>query len=126
MKKLLIVALIGGAVWWFWGRTLEPARVIQAQLDAIGKHDYASAYALLSDDAKNRMTPAEFQETIQANRVVDNNYTSEFMDRKMEKNRATFIGTIRALGGEKTPATFVVVKQQDRWVVQDFRFPHNQ
>jgi hypothetical protein len=125
MKKLLILALIGGAVWWFWGRTMEPARVLQAQLEAIGRQDYATAYTFLSEAAKERVTPDQFREMIQTNPTVDHNYTSEFLDRKITGDRATFVGTIRALGGEKTPATFVVVKQQGRWLVDDFRFPQN-
>jgi hypothetical protein len=126
MKKLIILAIIGGATWWFWGRTLEPARVVQAQLEAIGRHDYASAYTFLSDEAKARVSPDQFREIIQSNSTVDNNYTSDFMDRKMDRDRATLIGTIRALGGEKTPARFVVVKQHGRWAVEEFRFPQKQ
>ncbi len=123
MKKLLILALIGGALWWFWGRTLEPGRVIHAHLEAIGKHDYAAAYTFLSEHAQARLTPDQFREAIQANHTVDNNYTSDFLDRTMEPNKATFTGTVRALGGETTPATFILVKQPQGWAIQEFRFP---
>ena len=122
MKIVAIIALIAGLAWWFWGRTLEPAKVVQAQLEAIGKHDYQTAYNLLSDNAKSRLTPEQFTELVQRNKIVDNNYTSDFLNRHMENNIATFSGTVRAMGREKTPAAFTVVKQGDRWVVEEFHF----
>lgn len=122
MKIVIIIAVIAGSAWWFWGRTLEPARVVQAQLEAIGKHDYQTAYNLLSDNAKSRLTPEQFTELVQRNKIVDNNYASEFLDRHIDNNVATFSGTVRALGREKTPAAFTVVKQDDRWVVEEFHF----
>lgn len=122
MKIVALIAVIAGSAWWFWGRTLEPARVVRAQLEAIGKHDYQTAYNLLSDNAKSRLTPERFIELVQRNKIVDNNYTSDFLDRHMENDIATFSGTVRALGREKTPAAFTVVKQGDRWVVEEFHF----
>ena len=122
MKLVLIIGVIAGMGWWFWGRTLEPAKVVHAQLEAIGKHDYQTAYSFLSDNAKSRLTPEQFAELIHRNKIVENNYTSEFLDRRVENNIATFSGTVRALGREKTPATFTVVKQGDRWVIEEFHF----
>jgi hypothetical protein len=123
MRLLLIIGLIAGAAtWWFWGRTLEAGKVVHAQLEAIGKHDYSLAYTFLSDNAKSKYTPEQFQELVQRNVIVDNNYTSDFMDRKLEKNVARFSGTVRALGGQRTSATFTLVKQGDRWFVDDFQF----
>jgi len=123
MRMLLIIGLItGAATWWFWGRTLEPGKTVQAQLEAIGKHDYQLAYNFLSDNAKTKYTSEQFQEIVQRNNIVDNNYTSDFFDRKLENNVARFSGTVRALGGQRTPATFVVVKQGDRWLIEDFKF----
>ncbi|MGH7230722.1 MAG: DUF4864 domain-containing protein [Nitrospiraceae bacterium] len=123
MKKLLILALIiGGPVWWFWGRTLEPGRVVHAQLEAISRGDYAKAYSYLSTGAKQKFTIQSFQEAVEKNNVVRQNYTSEFLSRKIENNIATFTGTVRALNSEKTPATFVLVKEGKRWAIQEFRF----
>ncbi len=122
MKIIAGISIIIGLGWWFWGRTLEPARVVHAQLEAIGKHDYEAAYNLLSENAKSRLTPEQFTDLVRSNRIVNNNYTSEFLDRRMEKNVATFSGTVRALGKEKAPAVFTVVKQGDRWVIDEFHF----
>ena len=122
MKLVVIIGVIAGMGWWFWGRTLEPAKVVHAQLEATGKHDYQTAYDLLSDNAKNRLTPEQFIELVQRNKIVENNYTSEFLDRHVEHNVATFSGTVRSLGREKTPATFTVVKQGDRWMVEEFNW----
>lgn len=123
MNKLIVTAvIIGSLVWWFWGRTLEPARVVQAQLEAISQHDYQKAYDYLSTSAKEKMTPAQFQEAVEKNKVVAQNYTSDFLDRKIENNVATFNGTVRTLGAISTPATFVVVKEGNRWAIQEFRY----
>ena len=122
MKMVLIIGVILGMGWWFWGRTLEPAKVVHAELEAIGKHDYQTAYSFLSENAKSRLTPEQFVELVQRNKIVENNYTSEFFNRHMENNIATFSGTVRALGREKTPAVFTVVKQGDRWVIDEFHF----
>ena len=49
MKKLILFVLIPcGLAWWFWGRTLEPAKVVHAQLEAISQHNYQKAYSYLS------------------------------------------------------------------------------
>ncbi len=123
MNKLILTSIIiGSLIWWFWGRTLEPARVVQAQLEAISHHDYQKAYDYLSSNAKEKVSLKQFQEVVQKNKVVAGNYTSEFFDRKIEDNVATFKGTVRALGAETTPATFVVVKEGDHWVIEEFRF----
>jgi hypothetical protein len=122
MKKIAVISILVGLGWWFWGRTLEPAKVVHAQLEAIANHDYQTAYTLLSANAKSRMTPEQFTELIQSNKVVNNNYTSDFLDRHMKDNVATFSGTVRALGKEKIPAVFTVVKEGDRWAIEDFRF----
>jgi hypothetical protein len=122
LKAVFIVGMIAASAWWFWGRTLEPAKVVQAQLEAIARHDYQTAYNLLSDNAKTRVSPGQFTELVQHNPVVDNNYTSEFLDRRIESNIARFSGTVRALGRESTPAAFTVVKQDGRWVIEEFHF----
>ncbi len=123
MKKLLLTAvIIGSLLWWFWGRTLEPARVVQAQLEAISHHDYQKAYEYLSSTAKGKITLQQFQELVQNNKIVASNYTSEFLNRTIENNVATFKGTVRALGAETTPATFVLVKEGDHWAIEEFRF----
>jgi hypothetical protein len=123
MKKFLIFLLIvGGAVWWFWGRTLEPARVIHAQLEAISQGDYSKAYGYLSTSAKKRLTLQGFQEAVEKNIIVRQNYGGEFLHRKIQNNMATFSGNIRTFNSEKTSATYVLVKEGDHWAIQDFRF----
>jgi hypothetical protein len=123
MKKLIVFAvLIGGPIWWFWGRTLEPARVVQAQLEAISRGDYHKAYGYLSSEAKKRLSPSLFQELIDHNSVVRSNYTSEFLSRKIENDVATFSGTVRSFNSQKAAATYILIKEDDRWAIQEFRF----
>ncbi len=123
MRFLMVIVLAAaGAAWWFWGRTLEPARVIHAHLEAISQHDYQKAYSYFSESAKSAMPLDKFTEAVQANRILDGNYTADFLDRKLENNVATFTGTVRALGSRTTPVTYVVVKESDRWVIQEAKF----
>jgi hypothetical protein len=123
MRKFLVCGLIvGGLVWWFWGRTLEPARVIEAQLDAISHGEYQKAYGYLSATAQRRLSLQAFQELVLKNAVLRHNYTSEFLSRKLENNVATFHGTVRTFNSETTPAIYVLIKEGDRWVIQEFSF----
>jgi len=123
MRKLLIFIVIPcGLIWWFWGRTFEPAKVVHAQLEAIGQHDYQKAYGYLSADTKARLSFESFQEMVQKSPVVANNYTSEFLSRTMDHNRATFSGNVRSFNSEKVAVTYVLMKEGDRWVIQEFHF----
>jgi hypothetical protein len=123
MRKFLIFILIPcGLAWWFWGRTLEPAKVVHAQLEAISQHDYQKAYGYLSAGTKSRLPFESFQEMVQKNPVVANNYTSEFLSRKMEHNTAIFSGNVRSFNSEKVAVTYVLMKEGDRWVIHEFHF----
>lgn len=123
MRKFIIfIVLLCGFAWWFWGRTLEPAKIIHAQLEAISQHDYQKAYGYLSTTAKSGLPLESFQEMVQKNPVVANNYTGEFLSRKIENNVATFSGYVRTFNKEKVSVTYVLMKEGDRWVIQDFRF----
>ncbi|WP_447986296.1 DUF4864 domain-containing protein [Nitrospira sp. Nam74] len=123
MRRFIILIMIPcGLAWWFWGRTLEPARVVHAQLEAISQHDYQKAYGYLSADTQSRLSLESFQEMVQKNSVVANNYTGEFLSRKIDNDIATFSGHVRTFNKEKVPVTYVLKKDGDRWVIQDFRF----
>jgi hypothetical protein len=123
MRKFLIFALIvGSPVWWFWGRMVEPARVIEAHLHAISHGEYQKAYGYLSANARRRLSLQAFQELVLKNAVVRYNYTSEFLSRKLENNVATFHGTVRTFNSQTAPASYVLIKEGDRWMIQEFSF----
>ena len=123
MRKFLIFIVIPCALlWWFWGRSLEPASVVHAHLEAISQHDYQKAYGYFSAAAQSRLSFDTFQEMVQKNPVVANNYTGEFLSRKLDHDVATFSGYVRTFNKDKAPATYTLVKEKDRWVIQDFRF----
>lgn len=121
-KFILFIVLPCGLAWWFWGRTLEPAKVVHAQLEAISQHDYQKAYGYLSASTQSHLSFELFQEMVQKNRVVANNYTGEFLSRKIKDNVATFSGHVRTFNREKVPVTYILKKEGDRWVIQEFRF----
>src|SRR5579884_3317024 len=120
MSRLVILLIIvAAAAWWFWGRTIEPAKVVHAQLEAIGHHDYERAYGYLSSDAKRRISLEAFREAVNQNATVANNYTAEFLNREVKDGVVTLSGQVRSFNSMKTPVTYVVVKENDRWVIQD-------
>jgi|SRR5881397_3659119 hypothetical protein len=119
-KTLIILVLLGGAGWWYWGRTLEPVRVIRAQLLAIDKENYAQAYDYLTPAAKERLTANGFEALVRANSAVSKNFGSTFLSRKVEDNVASISGTLEGFDGQVSEVRYVLVKEGDRWMIQSF------
>jgi ABC-type cobalamin/Fe3+-siderophores transport system ATPase subunit len=122
MKGLLIVVLIVGSYWWFWGRTDSAVSVIEAQLQAVEKREFAAAYNYLATKTKAAMTPEDFQNRVEKNDVVMGRAKSQFWSRSIENDVATISGTIESLDTKQTKARYVLIKENDRWVVQSFSF----
>lgn len=122
MKGLLIILLICGSWWWFWGRTDGAVKVIEAQLQAIEKREFASAYDQLATKTKATMTLEDFQERVEKNAVVMGRAKSQFWSRSIENDVATISGTIESLDTKQTKARYVLIKENDRWVIQSFSF----
>ena len=122
MKGLLIIVLILGSYWWFWGRADGAVKVIEAQLQALEKRDFASAYDHLATKTKATMRLEDFQERIEKNAVVMNRAKSQFWSRSIENDVATISGTIETLATKQTNARYVLIKENDRWVIQSFSF----
>ena len=122
MKGLIIVILICGSWWWFWGRTDAAVTVIEAQLQALEKRDYATAYDYLATKTKATMAPEEFQERMEKNVAVMDRAKSQFWSRSIENDVATISGTIESLSTKQTKARYVLIKEGDRWVIQSFSF----
>jgi len=119
-KTLIILVLLCGAGWWYWGRTLEPVRVIRAQLEAIDKENYAQAYDYLTPAAKEQLTANGFEALVRANSVVAKNYGSTFLSRKVENNVATISGTVEGFDGRVSEVRYILGKEGDRWMIQSF------
>jgi len=122
MKGLLIVVLIVGSYWWFWGRTDSAVSVIEAQLQAVEKREFAAAYNYLATKTRAAMTPEDFQERVEKNAVVMGRAKSQFWSRSIENDVATISGTIESLDTKQTKARYVLIKENDRWVIQSFSF----
>ena len=125
-KKLLILVLLGGVAWWFWGRTLEPVRVIRAQLEAIDTGNYAQAYDYLSPAAKTQLTANDFEALVLATSVVSSNDGSTFLSRKVDNNVATITGTLHGIDGQVLEVRYILVKEGDRWMIQSFTWSSSQ
>lgn len=122
MKGLLIVVLIVGSWWWFWGRMDGAVKVIEAQLQAVDKRDFAAAYDYLSTKAKAGMSVEEFKERVQRHGPVMDRSKSRFWSRSLDNDAATISGTIESLDTKQTKARYVLVKEDERWVIQTFSF----
>lgn len=122
MKGLLIIVLILGSYWWFWGRTDSAVSVIEAQLQAVEKREFAAAYNYLATKTKAAMTPEDFQNRVEKNDVVMGRAKSQFWSRSIENDVATISGTIESLDTKQTKARYVLIKENDRWVIQSFSF----
>ncbi|MGH7261945.1 MAG: DUF4864 domain-containing protein [Nitrospiraceae bacterium] len=122
MRPLVIVLIICGLWWWFWGRTAGPVNVIEAQLQAIDKRDFATAYGYLSAKTKATMTPDDFQERVQRSAPVMGHAKSQFLSRTIQNDVVTISGTIESLDTKQAQARYVLIKEADRWVIQSFSF----
>ena len=122
MKGLLIVALIVGSYWWFWGRTDSVVQVIEAQLQAVDKRDFASAYNYLATESKRTMTPETLQEEYQRHSPVMNRSKTQLWSRSIDNDVATISGTIESLDTKQTKARYVLIREGDRWAIKSFAF----
>jgi hypothetical protein len=122
VKGLLIVVLIIGSYWWFWGRTEGAVNVIEAQLQALDKRDFAAAYDCLSTKARAGLTPEEFRERVEKYNAVMSHSNTKFFSRSIQNDVATISGKIEALDGSKTEARYVLSKEGGRWVIDSFSF----
>jgi len=121
-KALVVVVLLGGVGWWFWGRTLEPVRVIRAQLAAINQEDYVQAYSYLSAAAKAKLSIGDLQALSRKNTTVMKTLDSTFFSRTIEENTATISGSLTGLDGRVSEVYYVLVKEKDRWAIQSFHW----
>jgi hypothetical protein len=122
MKGLLIVVLIVGSYWWFWGRMDSAVNVIEAQLQAVDKRDFAAAYEYLATETKRTATPEGLKEQFEKHGPIMNRSKSQFWSRSIDNDVATISGTIESLDTKQTRARYVLVKEGDRWVIKSFSF----
>lgn len=122
MKGLIIVLLICGSWWWFWGRADGAVKVIEAQLQAIDKREFATAYDYLSTKAKASMSAEEFHERVYRNGPVMERAKSQFWSRSIDNDVATISGTIESLNTKQTKARYVLIREDDHWAIQSFSF----
>jgi len=122
MKGLLIVVLICGSWWWFWGRMDGAVKVIEAQLQAIDRRDFATAYDYLATRTKASMSPEEFQDRVYRSGPVMDRAKSQFWSRSMENDVATISGTIESLNTKQAKVRYTLVQEDDHWVIRSFAF----
>lgn len=122
MRIVVVVVLLGGVFWWLWGRTLEPVRVIRAQLQAINEGQYEQAYRYLSTDAQSRVSMEEFLALVRGNSRIMRTYDSTFLSRKIENNVATIDGSVKGEDGQVSDVRYVLMKSGGQWMIQSFKW----
>lgn len=119
---VLIVALGGLIFWGVWQATAEPVAAVRAQLEAINQDDYERAHSYFSARLRELRSAEEFRSFVQENIAVLKTTDSTFSNRKIENNVATLRGTLTGRDGGVTPVRYVLVKENNRWVIDSFRF----
>ena len=122
MKAVVVILVICGLYWWFWGRTTAPVNVIEAQLQAIDRRDFAAAYGYMSEKTKATMTPGDFQARVEQSGPVMGHAKSQLLSRSIQNDVATIAGTVESLDAKQAQVRYVLVKEGDHWVIQSFSF----
>jgi hypothetical protein len=121
-KTLVIAVVLGTAGWWYWGRTLEPVRVIRAQLEAIEKGDMSQAYGYLTPEAQRSIPITAFEARARGHSGVAKAYDSTFLTRHIEQNVATISGTVDGYDGQVSNVSYVLIKEEGGWKIQSFNW----
>jgi Domain of unknown function (DUF4864) len=121
-KYWLLILIAVAAGWWFWGRSLEPVRVIRAQLEAIHKENFPRAYGYLSQSARTALTPEQFEAQVRTNSVVLHTMDTMFLYRKIGRDKATIRGELEGTDGQECDASYVLVKDGEQWEIATFQW----
>lgn len=119
---VLIIAVTGLIFWGVWQATAEPVAAVRAQLEAINRDDYERAHGYFSARLRELRTAEDFRAYVEENQAALKTTDSTFSNRSIENNVATLRGTLTGRDGRTTPVRYVLVKENDRWVIDSFRF----
>jgi uncharacterized protein (DUF1697 family) len=119
---LLIIAVAGLIFWGVWQATAAPVEAVRAQLEAINQEDYERAHSYFSARLRELRTAEEFRAFVEENRAALKTTDSTFSNRSIQNDVATLRGTLTGRDGRVTPVRYVLVKENERWVIDSFRF----
>src|SRR5438034_5870868 len=119
-KRWLVLIVVLGLGWWFWGRSLEPVGVIRAQLEAIKNGNFDDAYRYLTVAARAQVMPGQFEEQARNNSVVSRTLDSTFLYRNMGQDIATIRGELLGEDGQRCDAEYQLIKVGDVWKIASF------
>jgi len=119
---VLIIAVAGLIFWGVWQATAEPVAAARAQLEAINLDDYERAHSYFSARLRELRTAEDFRAYVEENQAALKTTDSTFSNRSIENNVAKLRGTLTGRDGRTTPVRYVLVKENDRWVIDSFRF----
>ena len=119
---VLILAVAGLIFWGVWQATAEPVAAVRAQLEAINRDDYERAHSHFSARLRELRTAEDFRAYVEVNQAALKTTDSTFSNRSIENNVATLRGTLTGRDGRTTPVRYVLVKENDRWVIDSFLF----
>lgn len=118
----LIIAVAGLVIWGVWQATAEPVAAVRAQLEAINQDNYERAHSYFSARLRELRSAEDFRAYVEENKAALKTTDSTFSNRSIENNVATLRGTLTGRDGRTTPVRYVLVKENDRWVIDSFRF----
>ena len=120
---VVFITAIGGLIFWgVWQATSAPVEAARAQLEAINRDDYERAHSYFSARLRELRSAEDFRAFVEENSAALKTTDSTFSNRSIENNVATLRGTLTGGDGRTTPVRYVLVKENDRWVIDSFRF----
>lgn len=95
--------------------TSGPEEVVKGFLSAAGSGDYAKAYDTFSEPLKQAQTLEAFTQMVESNPMLFQVADTTFNNRSVDLSGAELSGTVKLRAGTKMPASFKLVKENDRW-----------
>ena len=95
--------------------TAGPEEVVQKFLADAGAGNYEAAYDAFSAPLKESQSLADFAAAAAANPSLFQVKDTSFTNRSVDMSGAEFSGTLTLESGTEMPATFKLVRENDRW-----------
>ena len=113
---LLILALLGGGLFWGINKATEgPEKVVKEFLAAASAGDYQAAHNHFSAPLKEVQPYEQFVEAAQSQPQFFKITSTSFSNRSIDQNGAELSGNVTLESGSKVPASFKLIRENGQW-----------
>lgn len=95
--------------------TAGPEEAVKAFLTAAGTGDYTTAYDHFSGPLKQAQSLEAFTAMVRGNPMLFQVADTTFSERSVDLSGASLSGTVKLRAGTEMPASFKLVKENNRW-----------